>query len=172
MHTYHKVVLALGSNLGDKKQHLLSAINLIHNKIAFVVQTSAVYETSAWGFNSFPFYNMCILVHTHLLPEELLKQLKKLEHFLGRTEKKTEGYEARTVDIDLIYYDDFILKSDTLVIPHAQMQHRKFVLVPLNDLTIDWKHPVLHQSVNEMLAVCNDHSHIKKLIPLHCLKTN
>ncbi|HLW63006.1 MAG TPA: 2-amino-4-hydroxy-6-hydroxymethyldihydropteridine diphosphokinase [Flavobacterium sp.] len=160
---YNKVVLALGSNLGDKKASLLQAIEEIHNHIGFVAQASALYETPSWGFDSFPFYNMCIMVHTHWTPEELLSKLKQIEHNLGRTEKKSETYEARTVDIDIIYYNNLILKTECLTIPHPQMQNRSFVLVPLNDLIFDWKHPVFQKTTTELLQSCTDTSEIKKV---------
>lgn len=163
MYNYNKVVLALGSNLGDRKQQLIAAIDHIHNKVAFVTQTSAIYETPAWGFESYPFYNMCIMVHTYLSPEELLLKLKKIELDLGRAEKKSDTYEARTVDIDIIYYNDLILNTDNLTIPHPQMHHRKFVLVPLTDLSIEWKHPFLQKSIDELLLNTTDTATIKKM---------
>ncbi|UUV20688.1 2-amino-4-hydroxy-6-hydroxymethyldihydropteridine diphosphokinase [Paenimyroides aestuarii] len=163
MHTYHKVILALGSNLGDKKSHLEDAIRHIHNHIGIVTQTSAVYETPAWGFNSFPFYNMCVLVHTTLVAEELLAALQQIERKLGRTVKTSASYEARTVDIDIIYFNNEVLKNPNLQIPHNEMQNRQFVLVPLNDLVFDWKHPVLDKTTQELLMECTDVSEIKKI---------
>ncbi|KAA5535997.1 2-amino-4-hydroxy-6-hydroxymethyldihydropteridine diphosphokinase [Paenimyroides baculatum] len=163
MHTYNKVVLALGSNLGNKKEHLQNAINHIHNHIGFVAQASAIYETPSWGFESFPFYNMCILIHTNLSPEKLLVELKKTEKILGRTTKNTENYEARTVDIDIVYFNDLIFNSTDLQIPHKELQNRKFVLVPLNDLIFDWKHPILQKSTQELLVICDDESEIKQI---------
>jgi len=162
MHTYNKVVLALGSNLGNKKENLQNAVNHIHNHICFVAQTSAIYETPSWGFDSFPFYNMCILIHTNLSPEKLLVELKQAEKLLGRTTKTTDNYEARTVDIDIVYFNDLIFDSADLQIPHKELQNRKFVLVPLNDLIFDWKHPVLQKSTQELLLICEDESEIKK----------
>lgn len=163
MHTYNKVVLALGSNLGNKKENLQNAINHIHNHIGFVAQASAIYETPSWGFDSFPFYNMCILIHTNLSPEKLLVELKQTEKLLGRTSKTTENYEARTVDIDIVYFNDLIFDSTDLHIPHKELHNRKFVLVPLNDLIFDWKHPVLQKSTQELLLICNDESEIKQI---------
>lgn len=163
MHTYNKVVLALGSNLGNKKENLQNAINHIHNYIGFVAQASAIYETPSWGFDSFPFYNMCILIHTNLSPEKLLIELKQTEKLLGRTSKTTENYEARTVDIDIVYFNDLIFDSTDLHIPHKELQNRKFVLVPLNDLIFDWKHPVLQKTTEELLLMCDDESEIKKV---------
>lgn len=172
MHRYNKVVLALGSNLGDKKNHLINAIYLIHNEIGFVTQASAIYETPSWGFDSFPFYNMCLLIHTHLLPQNLLIRLKEVEKKLGRKKKTTDSYQARTVDIDIVYFNDLVLNVPDLQIPHPQMQHRKFVLKPLNDLVFDWKHPLLQQTTRELLANCNDSSEIKKVSEIHLPKDN
>ena len=163
MHTYNKVVLALGSNLGNKKENLQNAINHIHSHIGFVAQASAIYETPSWGFDSFPFYNMCILIHTNLSPEKLLVEIKQAEKILGRTTKMTDNYEARTVDIDIVYFNDFVFDSTDLQIPHKELQNRKFVLVPLNDLIFDWKHPVLQKSTSELLLICDDESEIKQV---------
>lgn len=160
---YNKVVLALGSNLGNKKENLQNSINHIHSHIGFVAQASTIYETPSWGFDSFPFYNMCILIHTNLSPEKLLVELKQTEKILGRTTKTTENYEARTVDIDIVYFNDLIFNSADLEIPHKELQNRKFVLVPLNDLIFDWKHPVLQKSTQELLLICNDESEIKQI---------
>lgn len=163
MQQYNKVVLSLGSNLGDKKAFLLQAIQQIHNHIGFVKQASFIYETPSWGFDSFPFYNVCILLNTHLKPEDLLVKLKNLEKKLGRTAKTTESYSARTVDIDIVYFNDEVIKTEDLTIPHPQMQNRSFVLIPLNDLEVEWKHPVLQKNTSELLSNCNDDSEIKKV---------
>src|SRR5690554_4908143 len=160
---YNKVVLALGSNLGDKKAFLIQAIGEIHDHLGFVVQASAVYETPSWGFESFPFYNMCILIHTHFDAGFLLSRLKEIEKKLGRTQKTVENYAARTVDIDLIYFNDAVINTDELTLPHPQMQNRSFVLVPLNDLIFDWKHPVFQKTTKELLQSCTDTSEIKKV---------
>ncbi len=163
MQQYNKVVLSLGSNLGDKKAFLLQAIQQIHDHIGFVKQASFIYETPSWGFDSFPFYNICILLNTHLQPEVLLDKLKDLEKKLGRTIKTTESYSARTVDIDIVYFNDEVIETEYLTIPHPQMQNRTFVLIPLNDLEIEWKHPVLQKDTSELLSNCNDDSEIKKV---------
>lgn len=163
MHIYNKIVLALGSNLGNKKQHLQNAINLINNTLGLVTQASAVYETPSWGFDSYPFYNMCIMVHSHLSAPKLLIALKEIEKKLGRTTKTVINYQARTVDIDIIYFNDEVINQPHLHVPHKEMQHRKFVLVPLNDLQLDWQHPILKKNTTELLNNCTDNSTIKKV---------
>lgn len=170
MQVYNKVVLALGSNLGNRKEYLQMAVDAIHRRIGFVAQTSAVYETPSWGFDSFPFYNICILIHTPHDAQHLLTKLKELEKQLGRTVKTTDAYAARTVDIDIIYFNDSVIESEMLTVPHPQMQYRSFVLVPLNDLVFEWKHPVLHQSTEELLEACTDDSKIVKTDTLPLLK--
>lgn len=163
MQNYHKVVLALGSNLGNKKNYLTDAVNRINDTVGFVTEISSVYETPAWGFESFPFYNICISIHTHLQPLQLLKVLKDIEKKLGRTSKSENGlYTARTVDIDIIYYNDLVFSTPDLSVPHLQLQNRKFVLVPLNDLSIEWKHPLLNKTTKEFLQLCEDNSEITK----------
>lgn len=163
MQNYHKVVLALGSNLGNKKNYLTDAVNRINDTVGFVTEISSVYETPAWGFESFPFYNICISIHTHLQPLQLLKVLKDIEKKLGRTSKSENGlYTARTVDIDIIYYNDLVFSTPDLSVPHPQLQNRKFVLVPLNDLSIEWKHPLLNKTTKEFLQLCEDNSEITK----------
>src|SRR5690606_3035665 len=106
---------------------------------------------------------MCIMVHTYLSPEELLLKLKKTELDLGRAEKKSDTYEARTADIDIIYYNDLILNTDNLTMPHPQMHHSKIVLMPLTDLSIEWKHPLLQKSIDELLQNTTDTATIKKM---------
>lgn len=162
MQVYNKVVLALGSNLGNRKEYLQMAVEAVHEHIGFVVQTSHLYETPSWGFDSFPFYNICILIHTPFHAQPLLSKLKDLEKQLGRTEKTTDAYAARTVDIDIIYFNDSVIESEALTVPHPQMQYRRFVLVPLNDLSFEWEHPVLHKLTAELLEACTDDSKIEK----------
>jgi len=171
MLVYNKVVLALGSNLGNRKEYLQKAVDALHEHIGFVVQTSNIYETPSWGFDSYPFYNICILIHTPLEAQQLLSELKELEKKLGRTVKTTENYAARTVDIDIIYFNEAVIESEMLVVPHPQMQFRKFVLVPLSDLSFEWEHPVLHQSTEMLLAACKDDSEIENAGTLFLPKT-
>src|SRR5690606_12449342 len=101
-----KVVLSLGSNLGDRKAYLSQAIEEIHKSIGFVAEVSDLYETPSWGFESFPFYNVCLLLHTHFDVGQLLNRLKIIEKKLGRYKKTFSVYSARTVDIDIMYFNE------------------------------------------------------------------
>lgn len=163
----HKVILSLGSNLNNRLEYLEKAIQLIHNKVGTVVRLSQVYESPAWGFESIPFYNISVLIHTHKEPLEVLEEIQLIEQSLGRKRTK-EGYEARTLDIDIIFYDDIHIQSENLVIPHPLMHKRNFVLVPTLEITPDWTHPIFNKNITELNKESMDTSMVKpieKIIP-------
>ncbi|HET9588690.1 MAG TPA: 2-amino-4-hydroxy-6-hydroxymethyldihydropteridine diphosphokinase [Anaerolineales bacterium] len=155
------VYLALGSNLGDRLANLKRAIAALSPQME-VKAKSHVYETPPWGFEDQPkFLNQVIQVNTYLAPEPLLKHLKRLEVTLGR--KATFPNGPRLIDIDILFYDDLVLNTPSLEIPHPRLHERGFVLLPLADIAPDWVHPVLKKSVGELLASCNV-SDITKLV--------
>ncbi len=155
------VYIALGSNKGNKLQYLQSAVNAIFKKVGAVRKISKVYKTPALGFEGDDFFNACIKVETELKPKKLLKELKRIEKDLGRSSKTANGYESREIDLDILFYDVEILNDDALVIPHPEIQNRKFVLQPLLDTVRDFKHPVLDKTVEELFEVCEDDSEIE-----------
>jgi 2-amino-4-hydroxy-6-hydroxymethyldihydropteridine diphosphokinase len=149
----HIVYLALGSNLGNRLSNLKEAIAALPPQME-VKAKSAVYETPPWGYEDQPkFLNQVIKVTTYLDPEPLLKHLKRLEVTLGRKETFQNG--PRLIDIDILFYDDLILNTRSLVIPHPRLQERGFVLLPLMDIDPDLTHPVSKKSVREMMTDCN-----------------
>ncbi|MBU3659727.1 MAG: 2-amino-4-hydroxy-6-hydroxymethyldihydropteridine diphosphokinase [Flavobacteriales bacterium] len=130
----HQVVIALGTNLGDKESNLSNAINQIKTKVGEVQKVSSIYKNSALGFESEnEFFNACLICETKLNPFELLAQLKLIEREMGRT-KTRDGYEDRIIDLDIIFFDDLIIATENLVIPHPAYKNRAFVLVPLNEI--------------------------------------
>ncbi|MBV7269418.1 2-amino-4-hydroxy-6-hydroxymethyldihydropteridine diphosphokinase [Winogradskyella luteola] len=155
------VHIALGSNKGNKLQYLQSAVNAIFKKVGAIRKISKVYKTPALGFEGDDFFNACIKVETELKPKKLLKELKRIEKDLGRLSKTANGYESREIDLDILFYDVEILNDDSLVIPHPEIQNRKFVLQPLLDTVRDFKHPVLDKTVEELFEVCEDDSEIE-----------
>jgi len=146
----HSVYLALGTNLGDRIANLRAAIKALPSEVK-VIAESKVYETPPWGYENQPaFLNMAIKCETTLAPEFLLKRLKQLEVQLGREQSFHWG--PRLIDIDILFYDDLILESESLNIPHPHLQERGFVLVPLADIAPNFVHPVLKQTVKELLS--------------------
>lgn len=146
----HIIYIALGTNLGDRLANLRAAIDALLPEVP-VVDKSYVYETPPWGFEDQPaFLNMVIKAETKLEPEALLTYLKRLEVDLGREQNFRWG--PRLIDLDILFYDDLVLDSPPLVIPHPRLHERAFVLVPLADVAPDLVHPVLQRSVSDMLA--------------------
>lgn len=149
----HIVYLALGSNLDDRLANLKQAIATLPPQME-VKAKSYVYETPPWGHEDQPkFLNQVVMVKTYLEPEPLLKHLKRLETTLGR--KASFQYGPRLIDIDILFYDDLVLDSPSLVIPHPRLHERGFVLLPLMDIAPDLIHPVIKKSVRELIAFCN-----------------
>ena len=114
------VYLSLGSNFGDRFGFLEKAIRKIEEKIGRVVSLSPVYETPAWGYKGAAFLNACLGIETEKSPEEVLKSLLAIEESLGRIRNQGQGYQDRTIDLDLLLYDALILESPTLELPHPQ----------------------------------------------------
>ena len=157
------VYIALGSNKGNKLQYLQAAVDAIFQKIGLVNQISKVYMTPALGFEGDDFYNACIKVETELKPKKILKELQAIESKLGRLVKKTRGYESREIDLDILLYDDDIINEKSLVVPHPEMQKRKFVLQPLCDIARDVEHSILKKTISDLLSECKDESAIEPI---------
>ncbi|PIA81712.1 2-amino-4-hydroxy-6-hydroxymethyldihydropteridine diphosphokinase [Gaetbulibacter sp. 4G1] len=153
--TFH---IALGSNKGDKFKNLQNAIDAIHAKIGNIKQISKVYKSPAFGFESDDFFNCCLVLESHLQPKIVLKELLSIETALGRTRKKGANYEARTIDLDIVFAEDKIIDTKTLQVPHPEMAKRKFVLQPLNDVAAKVKHPKFNKEVFVLLDECEDDS--------------
>ena len=158
MKSQHQIVLSIGSNQGNRLENIESCIALIHQEIGTVIQVSKLYETPAWGFESDAFYNCALLLHSTSSAQKILSQVLKVEKKLGRIRSSQQGYQSRIIDVDLIVFDDEIIDSEKLQIPHPLMQNRKFVLLPMLDLKLNWKHPVIQKSIAELIAVTPDES--------------
>jgi 2-amino-4-hydroxy-6-hydroxymethyldihydropteridine diphosphokinase len=145
----HIVYLALGSNIGSRLANLKNAIANLPPQMN-VRKKSPVYETPPWGFKDQPaFLNQVVMAETYLDAEALLAHLKRLETALGREPGFPNG--PRLIDMDILFYDDQIIETDAVVIPHPRLHQRAFVLVPLNDVAPHLVHPVLGKPVSELL---------------------
>ncbi len=158
MRMQNQVTLGIGSNIGDKKLNIEQCVAMIHENVATVVKTSRLYESPAWGFDGDVFYNCAVLVHTHLSASEILEKILDLEIILGRNRAQLSGYESRRIDIDILSFNNDIISTERLSVPHPQMQNRLFVLLPLQDLQFAWIHPILHKNISELIAATSDQS--------------
>ncbi|MEY8780500.1 2-amino-4-hydroxy-6-hydroxymethyldihydropteridine diphosphokinase [Allomuricauda sp. XS_ASV26] len=161
MNRKQKVYLSLGSNMGNRLATLQKAIFQIQGKTGKILDISSVYENPAVGFDGGDFFNIVVSLLTPLKPKELLDALLQIEEDFGR-KRMDSGYSSRTLDIDIIYYGTESITNESLVIPHPQMQHRKFVLKPLSDIAPQFYHPVLQKDTRNLLQECRDKSELTK----------
>ncbi|MGQ1787907.1 MULTISPECIES: 2-amino-4-hydroxy-6-hydroxymethyldihydropteridine diphosphokinase [unclassified Saccharicrinis] len=160
----HKAILLIGGNEGDRLGIIQEARNLIRDKIGTIVKASSNYESEPWGFKHHQnFINQVIEVFTPLSPNEVLFQGQVIEKQLGRRTKTQVGYEARTMDIDILFYDDLIIESLELAIPHPKLQDRMFTVLPLIEEWGNHIHPVLNKPLKQLLEECDDDGWVKKL---------
>ena len=146
----HTVYLALGSNLDDRLANLKQAVASLSPQME-VKARSHIYETPPWGYTDQPkFLNQVVKAKTYLAPEPLLKHLKRLEIALGRKTSFPNG--PRLIDMDILFYDDVVLETPLLTLPHPRLHERGFVLLPLMDIAPNLLHPVSKKSVSEMIA--------------------
>lgn len=159
-----KVYLGIGGNIGNKQNNFKNVYQNIENELGAIVETSSIYETPPWGFQSEDtFWNSILQISTLNSAEELLSKIHLIEKKFGR--KRGRGkYSSREMDIDILYFDDMFIETDKLIIPHPRIHQRKFVLVPLTEIAPAFKHPLLQMTSVEMLENCKDGSVIKKVI--------
>lgn len=158
--------LILGSNIGNREQTMHSAIEEINSELGKVIDFSSFYETAPWGYEDDRMYlNLVVKIRTSLNPEFLLEKIHQIERKFGRTRSLMSQYEARTLDIDILFYDDLILQQPNLSIPHSRLHKRRFTLIPLAEIAPSFKHPLLEKSVSQLLFDCPDNSDVKRFMP-------
>jgi 2-amino-4-hydroxy-6-hydroxymethyldihydropteridine diphosphokinase len=148
----HNAYLGLGSNLGDRGGNLETAIGYIEERIGEIAATSAFYVTDPVGFDSDNrFLNAACLVRTKLSPADILQTTRTIEKEMGRrTKSQNDVYSDRIIDIDILLYDNEILESPGLTLPHPRLHERAFVLYPLAEIGGKYTHPVLHKTIDEL----------------------
>lgn len=149
------VYLHTGSNMGDREDNLRQANGLIEQYIGKIKEASHLYETQAWGKTDQPdFINQALMVETHQSPQEVLKNIFKIEELMGRV--RSEKWASRVIDIDILLYGNQIINDKDLKIPHPHLHERNFVLVPLMEIAGEVEHPVMKLPIEEIYFECND----------------
>ena len=158
-----KVYLSIGSNKGNRSVLINKAIDEIEKKIGKIISRSSMYQSKSWGFDSNDFYNLSLLIDTDIEPKSLLINLKKIEKSMGR-EDIDGSYSDRFIDIDILFYDNIIIDSEDLKIPHPKIEIRKFVLVPMLEIADDYVHPILNKTIRQLYNECDDQGIPLKII--------
>ena len=153
--------LLLGSNMGNSKASLSKAVVQIEKQIGKIIRQSGLYSTAAWGNIKQPdFLNQVIIVETNLSAHQTMQTILNIEKKMGRI--RTVKNAPRVIDIDILFFNKEIIEQEHLSIPHPQIQNRRFVLIPLNKLSPNLKHPVLNKTVHQLLINCPDKLNVKK----------
>ncbi|MFL2630095.1 MAG: 2-amino-4-hydroxy-6-hydroxymethyldihydropteridine diphosphokinase [Flavobacteriaceae bacterium] len=159
----HVCYLSLGSNIGDRLNFIRKALDLLKDEKLVIDKISSVYECKSWGFVGSDFFNICVKIKTFYNPHQLLKKIQKVEKRLGRVEDKKESfYSSRTIDLDILFFDNLILNKKELIIPHPRVELRNFVLVPLSEISKNLVHPISGITIEEIIELKKDNSLVKK----------
>jgi 2-amino-4-hydroxy-6-hydroxymethyldihydropteridine diphosphokinase len=157
----NKAYLLTGGNLGKREKNLARARTLIDHSCGAVTDASSLYETAAWGKTDQPgFLNQALAIQTALPPQELLSRLLEIEKEIGRV--REEKYGPRIIDIDILLFDGHIVHDPQLIVPHPQLQNRRFALTPLAEIAPGLIHPVFKKTIRELLDLCPDPLEVKK----------
>jgi len=158
-----KAYLLLGSNIGNREYYFSDAEKLIEQEVGKVIKGSGLYETEPWGIKSKDlFLNKVLLVETNLKPLKILENILEIELKLGRIRSDIK-YSSRTIDIDILFVDDLVFNSETLIIPHPQIANRRFALIPLAEVCPEFIHPVLSKTITQLLMECKDKLEVRKV---------
>lgn len=158
---HHRAVILLGGNLGNREQKLQEATCKIQGISEAILLQSSIYESEAWGFQAPPFLNQVIVIEYRFSAEDLLSKLLGIERNLGRRRIYKKGYISRPIDLDILYFDNLIVESSSLTLPHPRLHLRRFTLAPLVEIMPDFIHPILQQSQHELFEALTDFSEVK-----------
>ncbi len=153
----NKAILLIGGNEGDRIENINNAIIKLQNQLGNIIKISDNYESEPWGFeHSCNFINAVLVVETKLNANQILTIGKKIEKELGRKPKVSEHYEGRTMDIDILFFNNEIINTNELTVPHPYLHKRRFTLLPLVEIMPEYVHPLLNKNMKQLLNDCND----------------
>jgi len=158
----NKAYISLGANKGKRLENIQEAVIRIQNKIGNLMALSSLYQTSSLGFDGPDFLNACIEIETSLNPLEVLDKLLDIERAMGREPSTEIGYQSRPIDLDLLFYEEQIINTLDLILPHPRIAQRNFVLCPLNEINPKLVHPVLRKNIIDLLSISPDKTKLKK----------
>ncbi|MEM1120277.1 MAG: 2-amino-4-hydroxy-6-hydroxymethyldihydropteridine diphosphokinase [Bacteroidota bacterium] len=159
----NKAYLGIGGNLGDRQANLGTAISYIKAEIGIITSISSIYQTKAWGIENQPdFLNQCLVAETKLSPEEVLRTALAIEQKMGRV--REQKWYTRIIDIDLLFYNQLIINTKKLIIPHPHLHQRNFVLAPMAEIAPDFVHPILQKNIAQLYRECEDKLPVDKLV--------
>ena len=159
------VYIGVGTNLGDKLSNIRMAYVLIQTSVGEITRKSFIYKTPPWGFKSTAFfYNSVIEVKTFLSSDFLLDALQKIEKKLGKSQELKIGYASRLIDLDIIDFNNQIIDTKRLTVPHSHLSNRNFVLYPLQDVCSNWKHPKSKKKIDELIKLLDADNSITRVI--------
>lgn len=154
--------LLIGGNLGNRSANLQKAIQLIEQDCGNILQSSAIYETAAWGLTNQPsFYNQALKLETKLPPNQLMQQLLHIENSMGRV--RTVKLGPRVIDLDILFFNELIINSALLKLPHPALHERRFALLPMAEIAAELVHPLFHKTIETLLIECKDLLDVQKL---------
>lgn len=158
----NKAYLLIGGNTGNRRQQLEIAVDQVAKHCGKIIARSHLYETAAWGkTDQAAFLNQALLIETLLAPEPLLQAVLFIEHKMGRY--RQEKYGPRIIDIDILFYNNDIIDTPSLVVPHPALPQRRFALEPLNEIATDFIHPAQKKTIKMLLEECPDPLEVNKL---------
>lgn len=156
----NEVYLSLGSNIGDRLEYLSKAIDLIGQRIGNILKKSSIYETEPWGFTTTNlFLNQVIIIYSSQSPTDILREIQLIEKDIGRIKTGLQ-YSSRVIDIDILLFNDLVVESPNLIIPHPHLHKRNFVLVPLSEISPELIHPIYQITIKELTLNCLDKSYL------------
>lgn len=154
---------SIGTNQGNLIENLQISVDKIAENIGKIIEISSVYKSKSWGFKGNDFYNICVEITTNLNSKDLWSKILEIEESIGRKRNDDSKYENRIIDIDVLLFNDEVIFSKDLHVPHPKMLERKFVLIPLAEIAPYIKHPIENKTINTCLANCDDNTMIEKI---------